>query len=193
MGMSYASEAGDSQAMWQPQSAVDASRLPAGLYPLLVETGSLTERLRADCSDTFAVRVLQQSRCRPIEYPEHLLDPAGNQALLREVYLLCDGRPVVFAQTLVPEATLAAHPWLAELDDKPLGQALFVRGDVDRTPFEFAELSTRHDLAASAVAALDYEQIDVRRLWARRSQFMVAGFPVSVNEVFFIPVSSSAE
>ena len=190
MGMTYASKSENARALWQPQSMLDAAQLSDGLYSLLVEPSSLTERLRASCRDTFAVRVLRQTRCRPIDFPEHLLGSDCTQALLREVYLQCDGRPVVFAQTLVPEATLAVHPWLAQLGDKPLGQALFTRQDVKRKPFEFAELGPRHDLAASAVAALSAADMPDGKLWARRSHFMVSGLPVSVNEVFFPPAST---
>ncbi len=190
MGMTYASKSENARALWQPQSMLDAARLSHVLYSLLVEPGSLTERLRASCRDTFAVRVLRQTRCRPSDYPEHLLASDCTQALLREVYLQCDGRPAVFAQTLVPAATLAVHPWLAELGGRPLGQALFTRQDVERKPFEFAELGPQQDLAASAVAALAAADKPDGKLWARRSHFMVSGLPVSVNEVFFPPMAT---
>lgn len=190
--MSYASEAEDTRTRWQSQDDLDLLRLSGDLYPLLVESGSLTKRLRSSCRKDFAVQVLRQIRCNPAEYPEHILDPECRQALLREVYLQCDGQPVVFAQTLVPDASLEAHPWLGELGGKPLGHALFARDDVERRPFEFARLGKQDRLSASALAGLDPDQRPELSLWARRSKFMIGGFPVSVNEVFFQPVSAPA-
>ena len=191
--MTYASKTETTQAHWEPQQALDEKRLSRSLRSLLTEAGSLTERLREGCKEGLTVRVLRQERCRPADFPEHLLRSSCSEAMLREVYLQCDGRPVVFAQTLVPDATLAVHPWLAELGDQPLGHALFARRDVTRLPFEFAELGQEHGLVESAFTALEKGQIPCAGLWARRSQFMVGGMPVSVNEVFFLNVAALVE
>lgn len=190
MGIGYASKAERTQTRWQSRRALDERQLPSELKSLLVESGSLTERLRANCREHFAVRVLRQARCRPGDFPEHVLSSPSAEALVREVYLECDGHPVVFAQTLVPDTTLSAHPWLAELGGKPLGHALFVRRDVTRLPFEYAELSRDHSLVASAFGALEAGQVPDGKLWARRSQFLVDGMPVSVNEVFFLTAAA---
>lgn len=182
--MSYVSKAEDLSARWRPQHALDSAQLPAPLHTLLVETGSLTEKLRANCDDSFSVQVLRQCHCHAGDYPEHALAPGPGGALLREVYLKCDGRPVVFAQTLCPDATLAAHPWLAELGERPLGQELFAQPDVTRLPFEFAALGKHHPLAVRALSGLESDTA-AAQLWARRSCFLLGGDAVSVNEVFF--------
>ncbi len=170
---------------WRPQELLGAAELSSSLAGLLSAKGSLTERLRATCRRGFGVRLLQQEACHTTDYPEHELDNWAGKALLREVYLLCDEQPVVFAQTLVPRATLDVHPWLAELGGQPLGHALFARDDVSRQPFEFARLDVTHSLVTRALCALDTAPETCGRLWGRRSLFLVAGLPVSVNEVFF--------
>ncbi len=183
--MELARQRSQTRALWRPPEALTTAAVSPALLALLRESGSLTARLRATCRDDFSVRVLRQEQCRRADYPEHQPAPADASGLLREVYLLCDARPVVFAQTLVPDATLAVHPWLSELGAAPLGEKLFARDDVVRRPFEFARLDTSHPLAQRALAGLPDSAPEVDGLWARRSQFLVGGQSVSVNEVFF--------
>ena len=190
MSMSYATRAGGERATWIAPRRIDARLWPDDTQGLLLETGSLTALLRARCRETFAVRVLRQDHCSPADYPEHQVEAGVAGAMLREVYLECDGRPVVFAQTLVPDETLAAQPWLAELGGRPLGEELFARPDVARLPFEFAELTAQHDLVVRALQGLKSPGPATVSMWARRSQFVVGGYSVSVNELFFPPQAS---
>lgn len=183
--MDLARQRSQTRALWQPAQALAAAEVSPGLLALLGEPGSLTARLRLACEDNFSVQVLRQERCRSADYPEHQLAAADTGGLLREVYLLCDATAVVFAQTLVPDATLQAHPWLSELGAEPLGEKLFARDDVVRRPFEFAHLEGRHPLARRALASLPAAALGEDGLWARRSQFLLGGLCVSVNEVFF--------
>lgn len=175
-----------SAALWQPQAALAAAALEHDLAALLTATGSLTASLQATAGADFSVQVLRQKTCNLFEFSDHSLSAcADDRGLLREVYLCCHGMITVFAQTLIPDATLEQHPWLGDLGDQPLGQRLFARADVVRQPFEFARLTTDDELTRSALAGMPGDAAAPGQLWARRSLFLIASAPVSVNEVFF--------
>ena len=99
-------------AAWRPHA--HALRAPQAMHDWLVTPGSLTARLVAS-SDAFRVRRLHQRRA------VCLVDEAGaiglarpQKAWEREVLLECDGRPVVFAHTVVPTSSNASDwPLLA--------------------------------------------------------------------------------
>lgn len=190
--MSQVLEATGLATAWMSEDALPKASLPPLLASVIVRAGSLTEHLRAACGKSFGVRVLRQETCDLCAFPEHLLDGRSGSGLLREVYLVSDGNPVVFAQTLVPGETLRAHPWLAGLGDEPLGQRLFCRRDLQRKPFEFARLAPGDRLALNATAGLGTALKESRDIWARRSVFLLSGHPVSVNEVFFPAALQSA-
>ena len=104
------------------------------------------------------------------------------QALLREVYLCCDGQPVVFAHSVLPRHSLRGE-WqaLRRLGAKPLGAALFTHAGVLRTPLSYRKLLPRHPLYRRAVSAL---RVAPPALWARRSVFMLRNNPILVTEIF---------
>ncbi len=172
-------------AHWMSQEALLKMPISSELARLIVRAGSLTESLRAVSSSSFSVQVLRQETRSLSEFSDHLLADRSGSGLLREVYLVSDGRPAVFAQTLVPGGTLRAHPWLAGLGDEPLGQQLFAHPDLERRPFDYACLTQADQLAQQALAGLGKAAAFPDELWARRRLFLLSGHPVSVNEVFF--------
>lgn len=177
---------------WISQDALAAAPIPPSLAKLIVQTGSLTECLRKASTASFSVRLLRQEKCTAGDLPEHLLATGTGSGLLREVYLVSDGRPAVFAQTFVPYETLQQHPWLAELGNEPLGQRLFARRDLQRMPFDFACLGPEDRLLRDALQGLDTAPGTLADIWARRSLFLLSGLPVSINEVFFPATFPSA-
>lgn len=190
IGTGIAGDHADTAVRWQPPAILNAADLPERLLALLRSPGSLTARLQAGAGDAFSVQLLRQQTCNIGAYPDHLLPARSGEGLLREVYLRCQGKVAVFAQTLVPAATLGRHPWLGELGEQPLGLRLFSRDDVARQPFEFARLDMASALARAALAGLAGGASNSEQLWARRSLFLVGDDPVSVNEVFFPAVIS---
>lgn len=104
------------------------------------------------------------------------------RALLREVCLNCDGRPVVFAHSVLPRRSLRG-PWqsLGRLGNKPLGAALFANPAVIRTPLSFRKLMPGHPLYLRAASLLEMKP---HCLWARRSVFMLECAAILVTEVF---------
>lgn len=154
----------------------------AGYRHWLVDSGSLTRRLQACCRQ-FSVEGVRQHAGRP-ELDEALLlgMRRHERALLREVTLCCDGRPVVFAHSVLPRRSLSG-PWQAfrKLGNRPLGAALFANPCVVRTPLSFRKLRPGQSLYQRAVAGLERRPAC---LWARRSVFMLQGAAILVTEVF---------
>lgn len=163
--------------LWLPKP------LDSGAYRhWLVDTGSLTARLQVRCN-TFAVRRLRLEWGAPQRDEMLLLGMRPHErALLREVCLSCDGRPVVFAHSVLPRRSLrGAWYGLGKLGNRPLGAALFSNPAVTRTPLCFRKLLPGNALYQRAVALLGASP---GQLWGRRSIFMLEGATILVTEVF---------
>jgi chorismate--pyruvate lyase len=106
---------------------------------------------------------------------------------VREIELTCGGRPWVFAQTLIPLATLARQRWLSSLGRDALGERLAALPALERGPLEYARLVPGDRLYHRARR----ERRDPPpALWARRSWFAIDGDRLLVQEVF-LPESHS--
>ena len=86
---------------------------PPAAAAWLAEPGLLTERLRACCNGQTGLTVVSEADAPLAAQDAEVLQAAGNAAFVREIELTCDGRPWVFAQTLIPQATLAHQRWLS--------------------------------------------------------------------------------
>ncbi|HWT28712.1 MAG TPA: chorismate lyase [Methylophilaceae bacterium] len=148
----------------------------------LVDGGSLTRRLQRRCTD-FAVQGVRLTDARPrLDEAGLLCTSSRRLALLREVRLLCAGRPVVFAHSVLPHTSLRG-PWLglARLGERPLGGQLFADPRVVRTPLEYKKLHPHHALYRRATAHLNVRPLAI---WARRSVFSLGCAAILVTEVF---------
>ena len=95
---------------------------------------------------------------------------------------MCCGEQVwVFAQTVMPDSTLCAHPWLAELGDSALGETLSDLSGVERSSYEYAWLPAAEPVTARA---LRDAEIKPAGLWARRSRIALRGAPLLMQELF---------
>jgi chorismate-pyruvate lyase len=95
---------------------------------------------------------------------------------------MCNGeQPWVFARTRFPLSTLRAAPWLADIGDTPLGEAVAAQGGVTRSDFEYSELGAHHDVVATA---LSRAALAAQSLWVRRSRFELSGGVFHLQEVF---------
>jgi chorismate--pyruvate lyase len=147
----------------------------------LAETGLLTEKLRACCGGQAGLTLVSLAEA-PIEAADvAVLNAGSHAALVREVELTCDGRPWVFAQTLIPLATLARQRWLSSLGTAALGERLAAVAGIERGPLEFARLEPGDRLYRRALR--DRRDLPAE-LWARRSWFGIAGDRILVQEVF---------
>lgn len=150
--------------------------------PWLIDRGSLTRRIRHRC-DRFDVRGLRQAWGKAWHDEIPLLGLRRDESVLvREVYLYCGERPVVFARSVLARAGLRG-PWqsLDGLGNRPLGAALFANPRVRRMPLQFRKLNPRQALYRRAAEALLARP---SQLWARRSVFTLGGRPLLVTEVF---------
>jgi chorismate--pyruvate lyase len=154
--------------------------LGAGAHtPWLRDHGSLTRRIQKRCS-RFGVNPIR-SEIAPVEQDERVLLGA-TRAYTREVFLLADDRPVVFAHSVVASHHLrGAWQPVQHLGSRPLGALLFAHPLVQRAPLRFRALDRRSELYRRAADALFQPPA---RLWARRSEFRLHGAPLLVTEVF---------
>jgi chorismate--pyruvate lyase len=127
------------------------------------------------------------ARPNPDEYALLGLAP-GSRAYVREVMLLCDGVPVVFAHSVLPHAGLRGG-WngITRLGSRSLGEALFSDHRIERQPLAYRNLRNDHPLF-SAIAG--QQTLAVSSLWARRSLFCLNRHPLLVTEVFLPALDS---
>lgn len=181
-------------ARWQRH--VNALGAPLALRHWLTGATSLTAKLKAR-SSAFRVQRLHQ-RAAPC-----LADEAAAIGLARrirarerEVLLRCDGRPVVFAHTVVPRSANAADwPLFGALGERSLGSTLFGDCRVRRGTLEFARLRDGHPLARRARAALlaDGGCDGALPLYARRCLYRRHRGLLLVTEVFLPAILALAD
>lgn len=153
------------------------------LLSWLFDTASLTQRLRQACRGRLEVRVVGQTRGRPLRDERMALGMRRpGDALIRMVYLVCDGRPWVFARTVIPLRTLSgAQRRLKRLGSKPLGEVLFADKSMRRDEMEAARLAAGQPVFEMAAQRLEPRP---REIWGRRSVFYLQGKPLLVSEMF---------
>lgn len=146
----------------------------------LFDASSLTARLVALCGKDFSVHVISQQWQKLDEEEASAMSLNGvRSALVRQVLLCCDDKPLVYARTVIPVTTVqGAQRRYANLGSRPLGAMLFA----DRT-------MQREEVQVSMLPASHYANRYTRsseHVWGRRSVFRVAGKPLLVSE-YFLP------
>lgn len=170
---------------WREGKQLPRATPSAALRDWLLDTGSLTRRVQQACGGRFRVQVEMQGWGRPrLDEYRALGLRFGRVALIREVHLLCDGRPWVFARTIIPVTTLRGRQRrLAHLGSRPLGAVLFADPHMQRGPVEVACIPPHSRLFAAASRGLKRRPAAI---WGRRSVFRLGGKPLLVSE-FFLP------
>jgi chorismate--pyruvate lyase len=151
---------------------------PADLVPWLAEPGLLTARVRAAAGAATQFHMLRLEIAPLLPALQARLGVHDATGLVREIEFACAGVRWIFAQSVFPDSTVARFPWLADLGETPLGEALRRVGDVVREPLEYAALPLDHPLARLA------DPDGRSTLWARRAVYRLAGLPIIVQEVF---------
>lgn len=170
-------------APWRGTLARQEDALTPVLRSWLSEAGSLSARLQAACRH-FRVQPLRQ-RLAPLGIDEaaRLGLAPGALAMVREVLLLADEVPVIFAHSVLP--LFPRHPFdcrFLALGQRSLGSSLlFADPRIARGRLEFRRLDRRHPLYQGTLAALGPQP---PALWARRSRFGQAAKGLLVTEVF---------
>ena len=150
----------------------------------LQDRSSLTARLQSQ--GAFAVKLLRQELARPTGDEAVVLNiPPDQLAWVREVTLYCDGKPLVFAHTVLPYRPRGPlGRWLSRLGNQSLGALLFAHYGFQRGPLSCKRLDPRHALFLPAVRAMNLSDSPPPALWARRSTFVFRRQSVLVTEVF---------
>lgn len=158
---------------------------PQALRGWLTDNASLTMKLIAH-SIHFRVQKLKQQRGRCLaDECEEVGLSRRTHVQQREVLLVCDGRPVVYAHTIVPlDATAADWPFFGALGERSLGSTLLF-GDprVRRGKLRYARLQAQHPLARRALDAVGSAAISFP-LFARRCLYLRRKGQLLVTELF---------
>lgn len=166
---------------WHPAERLGQLSVDAHLRPWLIGNGLLTQRLKTVCGDRFAMQLVDQWTGLLSAAHRSALRVDDNAGLFRDVELRSGDKVWVFGETVVPDSTLSAHSWLAELGDAALGETLLGLSGVERGSYEYAWLPNS-DAAASR--ALRDAQIKPAGLWARRSRIALRGAALLTQELF---------
>jgi len=172
---------------WKPHRCFLRSSIPAGLSDWLLDRASLTRRLQQLCPGKppggFRVQVLSQVRDRPrLDEVQVLGMRYGEMAIVRQVLLLCDGNPWVYARTVIPVTSLRGKlQRLTGLGTRPLGGVLFADPGMRRGGVELAEILPGQVVYAAATGHMRQRPAAI---WGRRSVFRIAGKPLLVSEIF---------
>ena len=149
----------------------------------LLDPSSLTRRLQQTCCGQFRVVPINQTWQRPqLNEAQALGARPHERCFIREVHLLCDDRPWVFARTVIPVRTLTGNRRrLSRLGKKPLGAVLFADPGMKRSPIEIARLESGQTLFDAATMPLLEKPSEI---WGRRSAFFLDNKPLLVSEIF---------
>jgi chorismate--pyruvate lyase len=168
---------------WHVATRLHRREVPEPVLRWLLDPASLTRRILATCQGKFRVEVLSQGWARPQHNEMRELGMRqGSTGFVREVHLLCDDRPWVFARTVIPRTTLTGpRRCLTRLKSRPLGAVLFADPSMQRGPVEIAQLTPCDKLYPAAILHLPrHPEI----IWGRRSLFTLGGKPLLVSEIF---------
>jgi chorismate lyase len=166
---------------WLPAERLGQFTVDSRMRPWLIGKGLLTLRMREACGERFALRLVDQwtgllnaAYTSALRVPDH----AG---LFRDVEMFNGDDVWAFEQTVTPDSTLCAHPWLAELGDAALGETLGDLSGVERSSYEYAWLPAQEPVTARA---LRDAEIKPAGLWARRVRVSLRGAPLLIQEIF---------
>lgn len=152
----------------------------------LLHRGSLTLKLQQAFPGSFAVDVICHDWGVPMSTERRALALHGQtQSSIREVLLVCNGQPKVFARSIFPDTSLQGrNRRLLQLKHRPLGEVLFADPTLKRSEIDVSSVAAS---VFNPWLAVDYQN---EVAWGRRSVFHLSGKPLLVSE-FFLPVAAS--
>lgn len=169
-----------SRQRWYRRHQLFNRTIHPSLSAWLFDVSSLTARIIELCGKNFSVRVISQNwQMIDAEEAAAMSLRHVHSALVREVFLCCNDKPLVYARTVIPSTTLqGAQRLYANMGNRPLGAMLFADRTMRREAVQVAILSASDE-------ANQYADTD-EPVWGRRSVFRVAGKPLLVSE-YFLP------
>ena len=134
----------------------------------LLEDGPITKKIKS--SEVFKLNLLIDDIDKVEDSEADFLGENLGMIKTREVILMGNDKPKVFARSLIPLITIEkGFAKLGELGTKPLGDILFEKEIFKRTKIVFAKFRN-----------------DKKLFWGRKSKYIVNNHPLSVMEVFLI-------
>lgn len=168
---------------WSMNRIGSRHQIPIPVQSWVYEPGSLTQRLRDCYGSTFTVQLLFQKWRKPFRCEQKLLHlSCSDQALIREVMLSANGKPLLLARTVIPRKTLkGAQRILSRLGNRPLGEVIFSYPKLQRMEMDFSQLEPEgwgYNLTSHLTIT--------EAIWGRRTVYKVNESEMLVNE-FFLP------
>ena len=137
----------------------------------LTETGPITNRIKSN--GTFKLELIKDEVGTVNRIDANFLGEDLGEIKIREVVLLSNNKPKVFARSLIPNRTIEKGlSELGELGSKPLGDILFEKEIFKKIEMVFAKFSESGNL-----------------YWGRKSKYLVKVYPLSVMEIFLLPIN----
>lgn len=166
---------------WLSEDQINTQQINSTLNNWLFDRGSLTTRLKQQCQH-FEVIVLNAATGILSPQEQHLFKDASLTINFREVLLVCDGVPQVYARSLIPDNTIdSSNVGLRELGNNSLGQILFQAPHAKRGAIEVTSFNQQSSLAT---LSKELGMPVTHDLWGRRSLFTLQQYPLLVSEVF---------
>ena len=175
-----------STSSWKPLTSDNHHKIPTKLHSWLIDTGSLTAKLRMLCN-SFSVHLIIQTNRSSLPHEAHLLElDTGDEVIDRQVQLYCNQTPVVYARSLIPiKAVSDRFDDLDSMGENPLGEKIFSDPQLNRSPIEWTQLTSDHSLFQAAIESIPTTAIP-NNIYGRRSLFYGAAKPIMISE-FFLP------
>ena len=135
-------------------------KIPEYVLSWIIEDTSLTAKLKNKYQD-FRVNLIKQVEQAPKDFEKQLLGLTNETTIIREVELIGNNCPVIFARSIIPETKDTAK--ILAIGAKPLGEILFNDKKIQRGNLEISQNLT---------------------LFARRSIFKIKDTKILVMEIF---------
>ena len=153
---------------WINQNDMEGILCNEKIKSWLLEQGPITERIKS--KHKFELKLLRDSVGEVDINERYFLNNIDSEVKVREVILLADKNPLVFARSLIPKVTIQnGLKKLGELNTKPLGDILFEKGVFKKDQVVFSTFSQNK-----------------KEYWGRKAKYYVKNYPLSVMEIFLI-------
>ena len=167
---------------WQNKQIARLSIQNKHLSLFLFDNGSLTRLIQDRCKGRFHIDLINESWGEAMSDEKNLLSLRNNEiTFIRESYLKCNSKKLVYARTIIPRQTLKEqNQTLTRLGQRPLGEILFKNNNVYRKSMKYAKIPLSNKLHKKAInhTAISSE------IYGRQSIFYIKSKPLLVIEIF---------
>ena len=134
----------------------------------LIEKGPITKRIKS--KESFKLNLIKDEISAVDDSEKKFLEESSDKIKVREVILMGNNIPRVYAKSLIPIRTIEnGFSRLGELGTKPLGDILFEKEIFKKTNVVYAQFQDQDSI-----------------FWGRKTKYIVKNMPLSVMEVFLI-------